>query len=124
MSQSVELELIIASVDALRDVIAELGGLWRKENALATQDSRSHDVDYVATDAEGTRVGVRIDPRTQRAVLISEGCGSKAQIFAQGIAQRYAYARVTEELRRRGYQIGSEELGRDGSVRLVATRWA
>jgi len=124
LSQSVELTLIIASVEALRDAITELGALWSREKALTTQDGHHHEVDYVVTDAEGTRVGVRVDPRTQRAVLISEGCGSKAQVFARQIAQRYAYARVTEELRRKGYQIGSEERGRDGSVRLVATRWS
>jgi hypothetical protein len=124
MSQSVELVLVIASVDALREVIRELGSLWQREKTLSTADGRTHDVDYVATDADGTRVGVRVDARSGRAVLVSEGCGSKAQAFASRIAQRYAYARVTDELRRKGYQIGAEERGRDGSVRLVATRWA
>lgn len=123
MSQSVELTLVIASVEALGEVIRELGALWRAEKTLATQDGRTHEVDYVATDADGTRVGVRVDAKTGRAVLIAEGCGSKAETFARRIAQRYAYARVTDELRRKGYQLTTEERGRDGSVRLVATRW-
>ena len=49
---------------------------------------------------------------------------SKPSSFASRIAQRYAYARVTDELRRKGYQLTTEERGRDGSVRVVATRWA
>jgi hypothetical protein len=124
MSQSVELVLVIASVDALREVIRELGALWQREKTLATADGRTHEVDYVATDADGTRVGVRADAKSGRAVLVSEGCGSKAQAFASRIAQRYAYARVTDELRRKGYQLTTEERGRDGSIRVVATRWA
>jgi hypothetical protein len=124
MSQSVEVTLVIASIEALRDAIAVLGAQWSKQKTLATEDGRSHAVDYVVTDAEGTSVGVRVDPKNQRAVLVSDGCGSRAQTFARQIAQRYAYARVTDELRRKGYQIGEEERGRDGSVRLVATRWS
>jgi hypothetical protein len=124
MSQSVEVTLVIASVEALRDAIVELGAQWARQKALATEDGRRHPVDYVVTDSNGTAVGVRVDPRTQRAVLISDGCGSRAQAFARRIAQRYAYSRISEELRRKGYQIGEEERGHDGSIRLVATRWS
>ncbi|HTO06323.1 MAG TPA: DUF1257 domain-containing protein [Myxococcota bacterium] len=123
MSQSLEISLVLASVEFLADAIASLGATLRECRQLRTRDGRSHTVDRVATDVDGTEVGVRIDPRTQQAVLVSEGCGSKAQAFAQRIAQRYAYARVTDELRRKGYDLGQESRAPDGTVRLVATRW-
>ena len=77
----------------------------------------------MVTDAEGSQVGVRVDPRTKRAVLVSDGCGSRAEALAGRIAQRYAYARVTDELRRKGYQLTREQRASDGTIQLVATRW-
>lgn len=123
MSQSVEVTLILASVEALAEAIAALGATWRETKSLTTRGGTTHSVDRVVTAADGTEVGVRIDPRTKRAVLVSEGCGSKAEAFSRQIAQRYAYSRVAEELRRKGYELGGESRAQDGTIRLVATRW-
>jgi hypothetical protein len=124
MSQSLEVTLVLASVELLADAIAALGASWSARKTLATQDGRTHSVDKVVTAADGTEVGVRIDPRTKRAVLVSDGCGSKAESFAKQIAQRYAYARVADELRSKGYELGKESRAADGTIRLVATRWS
>jgi len=124
MSQSVEVTLVMASFELLAEAIADLRASLRKQSQLETRDGRSHRVDYVVTDGEGTQVGVRIDPRTQRAVLVADGCGSRAESLARSIAQRYAYARVTDELRRKGYQLTREQRDTDGTIQLVATRWA
>jgi uncharacterized protein DUF1257 len=123
MSQSLEVSLVLASVQLLADAIASLGATWRECRELRTRDGRTQAVDRVVSDVDGTEVGVRIDAKTRRAVLVSEGCGSKAQLFAGRIAQRYAYARVADELRRKGYELGPETREPDGTVRLVATRW-
>jgi hypothetical protein len=124
MSQSVHLTLVLASFELLAEAIADLRAGLRQQSSLETRDGQVHRVDYVVTDEEGTQVGVRIDPRTQRAVLIADGCGSRAEALAGRICQRYAYARVTDELRRKGYQLTGEQRASDGTIQLVATRWA
>jgi len=43
--------------------------------------------------------------------------------LAHRVMQRYAYSRVLNDLKRKGYQIGKEEKQKDGSIRLVAQRW-
>jgi hypothetical protein len=111
-------------VELLAQAIQQLGATLRECKTLATRDGNTHVVDRVATAADGTQIGVRIDPRTKRAVLVSDGCGSKAEAFAGQIAQRYAYARVADELRRKAYQLGDETRAADGTIRLVATRWS
>ena len=123
VSQSLEVSLVLASVELLGAAIRELGATWEQCRQLSTRDGRTHAVDRVVTAADGTQVGVRIDARTKRATLISDGCGSKAEAFAGQIAQRYAYARVADELRRKGYELGTESRAPDGTLRLVATRW-
>jgi hypothetical protein len=123
MSQSVEVTLVLASFEFLAEAISAIGATWNERTALKTRGGVTHRVDRVVTDADGTEVGVRIDPKTKRAVLVSDGCGGKAEALAGRIAQRYAYARVADELRRKGYQLGEESRAADGTIRLVATRW-
>jgi hypothetical protein len=124
MSQCVHVTLVLESLELLKEAIADLRAGLSKQSKLETRDGRSHRVDYVVTDEEGNQVGVRIDPRTKRAVLVADGCGSRAEELARRIAQRYAYARVTDELRRKGYQLTREQRASDGTIQLVATRWA
>jgi hypothetical protein len=124
MSQSVHVTLVIASFELLAEAIADLNAALRKQSRLETRDGQRHEVDYVCTDADGTQVGIRVDARTRRAVIVADGCGSKAEAFARKIAQRYAYARVTDELQRKGYNLTSEQREKDGTIQLVATRWA
>jgi hypothetical protein len=123
MSQSVEILLVLSSFELLKEAIADLRAALTKQSSLETRDGQTHEVDYVVTDAEGSRVGIRVDPRTKRAVLVADGCGSRAEALAGRIAQRYAYARVTDELRRKGYQLTREQRASDGTIQLVATRW-
>ena len=124
MSQSVHVTLVLASFELLREAIADLKAGLREQSSLETRDGRRHRVDYVVTDEEGTQVGVRIDPKSKRAVLVADGCGGRAEALAGRIAQRYAYARVTDELRRKGYRLTREQSEADGTIQLVATRWA
>jgi hypothetical protein len=124
MSQSVHVTLVLASFELLREAIADLKAGLREQSSLETRDGRRHRVDYVVTDEEGTQVGVRIDPKSKRAALVADGCGGRAEALAGRIAQRYAYARVTDELRRKGYRLTREQRAADGTVQLVATRWA
>ena len=123
MSQSVHITLVLASFELLREAVADLRAGLAQQSKLETRDGQIHRVDYVITDEEGTQVGVRIDPKTKRAVLVADGCGSRAEAFAGRIAQRYAYARVTDELRRKGYQLTREQKAADGTIQLVAARW-
>jgi hypothetical protein len=124
MSQCVHVTLVLESLELLKEAIADLRAGLARQSRLETRDGRTHRVDYVVTDEEGNQVGVRVDPRTKRAVLIADGCGSRAEELARRIAQRYAYSRVTDELRRKGYQLTREQRAADGTIQLVATRWA
>jgi hypothetical protein len=80
-------------------------------------------VDYVVRDAAGAEVGVKVDRRTEEATFIAGDCAGRGKALAGRITQRYAYARVTEEMRRKGYQLAKEERAPDGTVRLVWNRW-
>jgi hypothetical protein len=124
MSQSVEIVILVEGLAELFGALAEAGAAWRAERRLRASDGVEHEVDYVATDPTGATVGVKVDPRTQRAVFVPQDCaGGKGQALAGRVAQAWARSRVVAELQQKGYQLAKEEKRADGSVRLVLQRW-
>jgi len=124
VSQGVEIVVVVQGLAQLFAAVAEAGAEYRAQKKLQTADGKTHATDYVVTDASGAEVGVKIDAKTQQAVFIPADCeAGQGKALAGRIAQRYAYARVTQELQRKGYQLAKEEKQKDGSVKLVMTRW-
>ncbi len=123
MSQGVEIVVAVQGIAMLMKALAEAGAEIRAERRLRTAAGETHQVDYVATDATGATVGVKVDARTEKATFVPADCEGRGAALAGRVAQRYAYARITEELRKKGYQLAKEEKQVDGSVKLVLTRW-
>ena len=123
MSQSVDLVIVVKGMTELISAIVE-GGLAHEETKeFRSEDGRRHAVDLVVRDETGTRVGVKVAQKTGAATFVGHDASGKAQALAHRIVQRYAYSKVTQELRRKGYQIAKEEKQKDGTIKLVAQRW-
>jgi hypothetical protein len=123
LSQGVEIVVAVQGLALLMKALAEAGAEVRAERRLRTEAGETHVVDYVATDASGATVGVKMDAKTQRATFVPADCGGRGAALAGRVAQRYAYSRVTEELERKGYRLTREERQPDGTVKLVLSRW-
>ena len=124
MSQSVELSILVVGMAELIQAVLESGFQHEEAKQLRTEDGRTHDVDLVISDEAGTRVGVRVDKQTGQASFVGhDGRDKRASALAHRVAQRYAYSKTLEELKRKGYQITREEKQTDGTIKLVAQRW-
>jgi hypothetical protein len=124
VSQGVEIAVVVQGLAMLLQAVAEAGAEVLEQRRLRTADGKVHEVDCVVRDAEGGQAGVKVDPKTQRAVFVpADGACGKGQALAGRIAQRYAYARVREQLGRQGYELAREERQKDGTVKLVLSRW-
>lgn len=125
MSHSAGLEVVVIGLVELIAAAVEAGGRWNEQRKLQTDDGKTHAVDGVVVDEHtGARVGVKIDPKTKVATFIAQDCkGKKGKALAARVAQRYAYARVTEEMKRKGYQVAKDEVKPDGSIALVFQKW-
>ncbi len=44
--------------------------------------------------------------------------------FTQQLAQTYAHLTITEQAEARGWQLATEEVQEDGSIKLVMQRWS
>lgn len=124
MSHSTGISIAVVGMAALIQAVIECGLEYAESRKFQTDDGQNHAVDLVVQDGAGAKVGVRVDAKTGLASFIAHDCkGEQGKQLANRIAQRYAYSRITEELKRKGYVLGKEEKQRDGTVKLVATRW-
>lgn len=124
MSQGAEIAVVVEGLAELLRAAAEAGAeVLRERKRLRASDGQTHEVDAVLRDG-AAEVGVRIDPRTRQAVFVPQDCEAGAgRALAGRVVQRYAYSRVLQELKAKGYQVAREEKQRDGSVKLVFQRW-
>lgn len=123
MSQSVDLVIVVKGMADLLAAIVEGGFTHESQPQFQDEEGRTHVVDLVVRDQAGTRVGVKVDERTGTATFLGHDASGRAQALANRVAQRYAYSKVTQELKRKGYQIAKEEKQKDGTIKLVAQRW-
>jgi hypothetical protein len=124
VSQGAEIAVVVEGLAELFRAAAEAGAeVLRERKRLEASDGQTHQVDAVLKDG-AAEVGVRIDPRTRQAVFVPRDCEAGAgRALAGRVVQRYAYSRVLQELKSKGYQVAREEKQRDGSVKLVFQRW-
>jgi hypothetical protein len=121
MSQGVEMVVLVQGLAALFQAIAEAGAEYRAQRRqMQGADGKVHDVDYVVTDASGAEVGLKVEAG-EKVTLVAHG--ARGSELAGKVVQRYAYSKVTSELKAKGYQIAREEKQRDGTVKVVMQRW-
>jgi hypothetical protein len=124
MSQSVSLEIVVVGLAELIAAAVESGLTCEEQKHFETEDGKAHAVDAVVTDEQGTQVGVKVDEKTGVATFMAhDGVDGRGSALFRRIAQRYAYSRVTAELKSKGYKIAKEEKQKDGTIKLVAQRW-
>jgi hypothetical protein len=126
MSHAVVIELgevVVVGMASLVSLVAECGLEVLHERQLETIDGKTHQVDAVIAEGE-VKVGIQLDAKAKVARFIPQDCDKgKGKALAQRVSQRWAYSRVVDELKRKGYQIGEEQKQKDGTIKLVATRW-
>lgn len=124
MSEVITLTIPIVGMAELLQTVVSLSLVQTAAESFRTEDGATHAVDLVLTDEAGTRVGVKVDPKSGEATFVAHDARDRRGSALIGrIAQRHAYSRVMEELKRKGYQVAREEKQKDGSIRLVAQRW-
>mgnify|MGYP003340170952 CR=1 FL=1 len=125
MSHVVALEVVAYGLVGITQAVLDCGLEIHKQSKFQTDDGKTHEVDGIVEDQKaGAKVGVKVDAKTGEATFISYDCkGKKGHALAKRITQRWAYSKVVEELKRKGYEVGKEEKQADGTIKLVANKW-
>ncbi|MDD5730541.1 MAG: DUF1257 domain-containing protein [Candidatus Omnitrophica bacterium] len=101
---------------------------YKETASMRTADGVIHKVDLVLKDENGKDIGFeKTEKGDYKIVADTNGLNSQQlrqqQDFIKRIRQRYAYNKVTEELKKQGYVIAEEEKVQDNTIRLVARKW-
>lgn len=109
--------------------IVDLGIEYKELCSMRTADGKVHKVDLLVKDECGKDVGFEKTEKGDYRIIADTTGLDKAQIkrqreFVKKIRQRYAYNKITDELKKQGYIIAEEEKVQNNTVRLVARKWS
>ena len=123
MSHQVSLDIVVIGMMALTEAVVQCGLDFVESKRYTTTNGDEHAVDLIVTDEVGTKVGVKVDKKTGVATFIADEQNIKAgTALAQRVAQRWAHSKITEELKRKGYQL-TETKQPDGTIKINASKW-
>lgn len=121
--------LEIRALAYLVNSIIDLGMQYKELSSMRTADGVTHNVDILVKDPNGRDVGFEKTKKGDYRVIAD--CGNlnseqlkKQQDFIKKIRQRYAYNKITNELKKQGYVIAEEEKVQNNTIRLVARKWS
>lgn len=113
---------LIKSINDLRMEYKELC-------SMRTADGAIHNVEVLVKDSNGKDVGFEKTEKGDYRIITDTSGLDEIQIknqqdFVKKIRQRYAYNKVTDELKKQGYVIAEEEKVQNNTIRLVARKWS
>jgi hypothetical protein len=113
----------------LKKALSEMEIKYEKAKQMRTCDGVIHNVDITIKDPSGREVGLeKTEKGTYRFITDSTGMSEKElkeqKSFLNRIRQRYAYNKITSELKKQGYVIAEEEKVQNNTIRLVARKWS
>jgi len=109
--------------------IVDLGRQYKEISSMRTTDGKIHKVDLVVQDTNGKDIGFEKTEQGNYRIIADSSGLSNAQLktqqdFIKKIRQRYAYNKITEDLKKQGYVIAEEEKVQNNTIRLVARKWS
>lgn len=121
--------LEIRALALLIKSIVDLGKQYKEISSMRTTDGKIHKVDLMVQDTNGKDIGFeKTEQGNYQIIADSSGLNTtqlKAQQdFIKKIRQRYAYNKITEDLKKQGYVIAEEEKVQNNTIRLVARKWS
>lgn len=109
--------------------IVDLGIEYKELCSMKTADGKTHKVDILIKDQFGKDIGFEKTKKGSYAIIsdttgLTPAQAKKQQEFVKKIRQRYAYNKITDELKKQGYIIAEEEKVQNNTIRLVARKWS
>lgn len=109
--------------------IVDLGLEYKELCSMKTADGKVHQVDLLVKDRNGKDVGFeKTQNGTYQVITDTSGLNQDQiktqQDFVNRIRQKYAYNKITDQLKSQGYIIAEEEKIQNNTIRLVARKWS
>ncbi|NDJ36624.1 MAG: DUF1257 domain-containing protein [Chloroflexi bacterium] len=123
MSHFTRVRTQFRDLDRMRTALVDLG-YTVEEGAVRGYQGRQEKADIVVRTDTDFDIGFRREGESVIMVGDFWGLRINRSEFLQQVTQRYAYLTVSEQAAANGWQMTTEEVQEDGSIRLVMQRWA
>lgn len=123
MSHFTTIKVEIRNGEILHQVLQELGYRVERHAKVRGYQGRQVEADYVIRQSNGYDLGFRQDD--DRYELVADFWGAKIdqRSFIDSINQKYAHKMLMITAKEQGFDIETEEVLSDGTVRIVVAKW-
>jgi hypothetical protein len=110
-------------VFTLNKALKELELTYKQGGTIHSSCGDSEEVAFVIDNEQGGKLGIRQKKdKSFDFVMEDEDVKVNKEIVSK-IKQKYNYMKVMDELKKKGYNLETEEVAADKSLRLKFTKW-
>ncbi len=129
MSNSVEIECLIKSVDFLINSLNELSlansdlrKLEKEKRLMQNCHGEKVEVDFLIKNEIGEKIGVRQNKEGNYDFILEKETKTSKETVNK-IVQAYARLKILNDVKNKGYRNVKEEKLPNGSIRIVVEKW-
>ncbi|HEY9663399.1 MAG TPA: DUF1257 domain-containing protein [Allocoleopsis sp.] len=123
MSHFTTIKVEIKNGEILHQVLQELGYRVECHGKVRGYQGRKVEADYVIRQPNGYDLGFRRDGDLYELVADFWGAKIDQRSFLDSINQKYAHKMLMMTVKEQGFDIETEEVLSDGTVRVVVAKW-
>lgn len=123
MSHFTTIQIKIKEGEILHQVLRELGYTVEQNTNVRGYMGDSTTAEYVIRQENGYDLGFRQQGENYELVADFWGAEIDEQEFVNNISQKYAHKILMKTIETEGFNIETEEVLEDGTIRVVVGRW-
>jgi len=124
MSHFTRVRTQLRNLTTVGQALEELG--YNVEENVAVRGYRGQEAKAELVVRTDTNYDIGFRQEGDNVVVVADFWGLRMDRnkFLQEVAQKYAYITIRDQAEVRGWQMATEEVQEDGSIRLVMQRWS
>ena len=123
MSHFTKVKTQLQDLDTVKRALIELG-YNVSQGKVRGYGGQTANAPVVVKLSSGMEIGFQKEGKFVQLVADFWGQSIDRDQFVSQVTQRYAYLTIVDQAEKQGWQVMTDEVQQDGSVRLVMQRWS
>ena len=123
MSHFTTIKVEIKNGEILHGVLQECGYQVESQTNVRGYRGNTTEAEYVIRQSNGYDLGFRRNGKSYEIVADFWGAKINQRKFVNQISQKYAHKTLMQSVQEQGFDIETEEVLEDGTVRVVVGTW-
>lgn len=123
MSHFSTIKLQFKNGHLLQQTLEEMGYTVTPNTVIRGYRGNTTTAEYIIRQDNGFDIGFRWNQETYEMVTDLWGISLDLEQLQQQLAQKYAHKTLLTEIDRQGFDLETEEVLEDGTIRIIIGRW-